>query len=151
MADKMEIRNEIFINAAKDKVWDMLTNPEQTKKYMHGCGAISNWKVGDPLVWNSVWEGKEMTFVKGEIKDIKPASYLAYTTIDPNNPNMPDIPSNYLTVTYSLTEKDGGTQLEVTQGGYETAALGEKRYNEAKEGGGWSSILEQIKTLAEAE
>ncbi|HKR03868.1 MAG TPA: SRPBCC domain-containing protein, partial [Bacteroidia bacterium] len=62
-----------------------------------------------------------------------------------------DVPENYLTVTYSLSEKNGQTIFTVTQGNYATVADGERRYNEAYNGGeGWNPILEQIKKLVEA-
>jgi uncharacterized protein YndB with AHSA1/START domain len=86
--------------------------------------------------------------VKGSIVEIKPNERLVYTVIDPNNPNIPDIPENYLNVTYSLSEANGQTKLTVTQGDYATVADGEKRYKESyNEGLGWDPILVQIKAL----
>jgi len=140
----------IAINADQSKVWDMLVNPEQTKKYMFGCETQSDWEVGSPLLWRMEYEGKELVAVKGNIVDIQPGKFLAYTTIDPNNPNMPDVPENYLTVTYDLKTENGQTVLTVTQGDYNTVADGQKRYDETYNNGeGWNPILVQIKALAE--
>ena len=150
MAQELIVKNDITINAPAATVWDVLTNPEQTKKYMYGCETVSDWKIGSPLLWKGVWDGKEMVAVKGSIVDIQPGSFLAYTTIDPNNPNMSDTPENYLTVTYSLSETNGHTHLIVTQGSYTKVADGEKRYNDAVNAGGWSTLLIQIKNLIEA-
>jgi len=148
----LTITNTIVMNANASKVWDALTNPEQTRKYMFGCETVSDWKAGSPLLWRGSYEGKEMVFVKGDIAEIKPNEYLAYTVIDPNNPNIPDIPENYLTVTYSLSEANGQTTLTVTQGDYATVADGEKRYKESYNNGeGWNPILVQIKKLVEEE
>jgi uncharacterized protein YndB with AHSA1/START domain len=150
MSKELIVKNEIAIHAPASKVWDALTNPAQTKKYMFGCETVSDWKKGSPLLWKGSWEGKEMIFVKGHIVDIEPGKFLAYSTIDPNNPNMPDIPENYLTVTYALNEQEGQTQLTVTQGDYSTVANGEKRYQETYNNGeGWNPILVQIKALVE--
>jgi uncharacterized protein YndB with AHSA1/START domain len=80
-------------------------------------------------------EGKLITFVKGKIVEIRPGEYLAYTVIDPNNPNVPDIPENYLTVTYALEEKDGVTQFKVTQGDYSIVADGQNRYEDSNKVG----------------
>jgi uncharacterized protein YndB with AHSA1/START domain len=149
MNKQLTVKNEISINAPSSKVWDALTNPEQTKKYMFGCEAISDWKPGSPLLWKGIWEGKEMVFVKGKIVKIEPGKFLSYTTIDPNS-TIEDIPENYLTVTYSLSDKNGQTIFTVTQGNYATVADGEKRYNEAYNGGeGWNPILVEIKKLVE--
>lgn len=79
------VKNDIAIYAPASIVWNALTDPVQTKKYMFGCEAISDWKIGSPLLWKGAYEGKEMVFVKGNIIDIQPAKYFAYTVIDPNN------------------------------------------------------------------
>lgn len=143
------VKNTITIDAPAEKVWDALTNPEQTKKYMFGCEALSDWKAGSPLVWKGVFGGVELVAVKGDIVSIKPGKFLAYTVIDPNS-SIPDIPENYLTVTYDLTPENGKTVLTVTQGDYSKVADGEKRYKEAYNNGeGWNPILVQVKQLAE--
>jgi uncharacterized protein YndB with AHSA1/START domain len=144
------VKNTIDINAPASKVWDALTNPVQTKKYMFGCETVSDWKQGSSLEWKGNHEGKEMVFVKGDIVDIMPEKLLAYTVIDPNS-TIEDKPENYLTVRYELEEQDEKTILTVTQGDYSRVADSEKRYNEAYNNGeGWNPILIQIKSLAEA-
>ena len=148
MSTPLIITNDIIINAPAVKVWDVLVNPEQTKKYMHGCAAVSDWQVGSPLLWNAMWEGKETTFVKGNVVAIAPEKHLAYTTIDAMGATE-DIPSNYATVTYSLEEGDDQTVLLVTQGDFAHIVNGEKKYREATEQGGWQSILDEIKKIAE--
>jgi len=69
--------------------------------------------------------------------------------IDPNNTAVPDIPENYLTVTYALEEKDGATLFTVTQGDYSKVADGQNRYDDSNKVGGWQSLLEAIKVLVE--
>ncbi|MFT4032514.1 MAG: SRPBCC domain-containing protein [Siphonobacter sp.] len=145
----LTVENSILINAPIATIWDFLVNPEQTKKYMFGCEPITNWQIGSPLLWKGVFDGHELVAVKGEIVKIDPGSYLAYTVIDPNNPAIPDLPENYLTVTYRLSEQDDQTLLEVSQGDYTHVTEGEKRYNDTIAEGGWQSILEQIKAMAE--
>ena len=149
MSTPLIIKNSISISAPKSKVWDALVNPEQTKKYMYGCEPISDWKPGSDLLWNGVDGDKTITFVKGKILDIRPEEYLSYTVIDPNNTEVPDIPENYLTVTYTLEEKDGETKFSVTQGDYSTVANGQGRYDDTMKVGGWQSILDAIKSLVE--
>ena len=148
MEKNLTVSNSITINAPASKVWDALTNPEQTKKYMFGCEAISDWKPGSTLLWKGNYEGKEMVFVKGNVVSIEPGKFLSYTTIDPNS-SVPDLPENYLTVTYQLSETHYTTVLTVTQGDYATVADGDKRYKETVDGGGWNPILVQIKKLVE--
>jgi uncharacterized protein YndB with AHSA1/START domain len=117
---------------------------------MFGCETVSDWKPGSELLWKGTYEGKEMVFVKGEIVDILPGKHLKYTTIDPNSA-IDDVPENYLWVTYDLISEGPTTKLIVQQGDYSKVAEGERRYQEAYNGGeGWNPILAQIKDLVEA-
>ena len=117
---------------------------------MFGCETVSEWEIGSELLWKAEYEGKEMVFVKGFILDLIPNKLLSYSVFDPNS-SMPDIPENYLTVTYQLVELEGATLLNVTQGDYSKVAEGERRYQESFNGGeGWNPILVNIKQLLEA-
>ncbi|HEV2482948.1 MAG TPA: SRPBCC domain-containing protein [Puia sp.] len=149
MSQPLVVTNTITIHAPATKVWDALTNPEQTKKYMFGCEAQSDWKPGSPLIWKGSFNGVEMIAVKGKVVSIDAPRLLVYTVIDPNNPKIPDLPENYLTVTCKLTERDGQTTLVVSQGDYSTVAEGPDRYKHTVEGGGWDPVLVQIKALCE--
>ncbi|MFI5171753.1 MAG: SRPBCC domain-containing protein [Chitinophagales bacterium] len=147
----MIVKNTISINAPATKVWDALVNPEKTKVYMFGCETVSEWKIGDALDWKGNYEGNDMIFVKGFVLEIKPNQLLKYSVFDPNA-TYPDIPQNYLNVTYTLSEENGQTILTVTQDGFENAAEGEKRFAEASNNGdGWDPILIEIKKLVESE
>ena len=64
---------------------------------------------------------------------------------------MPDVPENYLTVTYKLEKENEHTRLTVTQGDYSKVADGARRYQETYNGGeGWNPILVEIKKIAES-
>ena len=149
--EKKTVQNTITINASAAKVWDVLTNGEQTKKYMFGCETVSDWQPGSPLLWRMHYEGKELVPVKGTVLEIVPNQLLRYTVIDPNAA-YPDTPENHLNVTYRLGEADGATTLTVTQDGFEGAADGDKRYKDVyNKGEGWNPILVQVKDIAEDE
>ena len=148
MANEMKVENSIQIKAPMARVWAALTDPEWTKKYMFNCAVESDWKVGSPVLWKMQHEGKEIIPVKGDVEEIVPGQFLKYTVIDPNM-GIPDIPENYLHVTYALSETKEGTELRVIQDGYEHAARGKERYEESAQAGGWSSILNVIKELLE--
>jgi len=150
MNQPLIVTNSISINAPAEKVWDALTNPQQTKKYMFGCETVSDWKKGSPLLWKMQLDGKEFIAVKGVITEIDPGKFLSYTTIDPNS-GIEDTPGNYLNVNYSLSAENGQTLLSVSQGDYSKVGDGEKRYQETVEGVGWTPILDQIKKLVESD
>jgi uncharacterized protein YndB with AHSA1/START domain len=149
MSQPLIVKNSITIHAPAAKVWNALTNPAETKKYMFGCEALSDWKESSPLIWKGNFNGVELVAVKGTILKIRPGSYLEYTVIDPNNPKIPDLPENYLTVTCELVEQDGITTLTTTQGDYNTVAEGADRYKHTVDGGGWEPILQAIKAQVE--
>lgn len=149
MSTPLVVKSEITIEAPIEKVWEALTKPEWTKQYMFGCEALSDWKEGSPLIWKGNFNGVELVAVKGTIKKIRPGQYLEYTVIDPNNPRIPDLPDNYLTVICELSETSGVTTLIATQGDYNTVAEGADRYKHSLDGGGWTPILEAIKAQVE--
>lgn len=144
------VTNTIAINAPIAKVWDVLVNPNETKKYMFGCETVSDWKIGSELLWRGSYEGKEMVFVSGYVLEMNAPLRLKYSVIDPNAP-YPKTPENHLNVTYELSEHNGVTTLTVTQDGFENAADGEKRYVDVSNNGdGWNPVLKEIKKVAEA-
>lgn len=144
------VENTIVINAPASRVWEVLTDPAETAKYMFGCKATSDWKAGSELTWPGTYEGKEMVFVTGHVLEIDAPRLLVYSVIDPNAA-YPKTPENHLKVKYALTESNGATQLTVSQYGFEEAADGEKRYTEIyNKGEGWNPILDGIKKIAEA-
>ncbi len=146
MSEEMIVSDSITIDAPPSRVWETLVNPAMTRKYMFDCEALSEWEPGSPLEWKGAGDGK--VYVKGMVVEIEKEKFLRYTVFDPNG-GMKDIPSNYLTVTYSLSEKGGKTQLDVSQGDYSKVENGRKRYEETVNG--WGTILQKIKEIAEAD
>ncbi len=143
------IENSIIIHASIERVWNTLTKPEETRKYMFGCETVSDWNVGSSLVWRGEYEGKLMDFVVGKILVLEPLKKLVYSTFDPFS-TIENIPQNYLHVSYKLEEIPEGVLFRVTQGDYDEVADGDRRYQEAWNNGlGWSPILAEIKKVAE--
>ncbi len=149
MQHQLILRDSISINAPASVVWDILVNPQETKKYMFGCSAMSDWKIDSPLLWTANIDGADRVFVKGNIVELEQHRFLAYTTIDPHS-RIEDIPENYLTVTYELSVENEHTILIITQGDFAVVEDGERRFGEAVKEGGWNPILVQIKHIAES-
>jgi len=144
MEKELFLKKEITINAPVSKVWEALTKPELTRKYMFECDAISEWKKGSPLIWQGHQDGR--VYVKGSIVNIEPQKLLQFTTFDPNS-KLPDIASNYVTVTYKLSSENGKTKLTVTDGDFAKVDDGEKRFQESI--GGWEATLPKLKETVE--
>ncbi len=126
------IKTSIDVAAPVSKVWEALTNPALTPKYMYGCEAISDWKIGSPLIWKSVTDG--IVYVTGNVKVFEPNRRLDYTVFDPNS-TMEDIPENHLTMTFELSENNGNAHVDISMGDFSTVANGEARYEDSIKGG----------------
>lgn len=107
------IRKSIFLKAAPAKVWEYLTDPEKLAIWFHrpettlakGDYAMSGVKSGEKLMW-------------GRVLVAEPFERLEYTfTIAP----MGDATS---TVSWTLSEVAGGTQLSLVHEGLPQGAEG---------------------------
>jgi len=110
----------ILINAAASKVWEALTNPVMIKQYLFGTDAKSDWKVGSPITYSGMGEGKAYED-KGIILKIEPNKILetSYWSVAFG---LADDPANYKKVSYVLVEKDGQTELTIAQDNNKTEA-----------------------------
>lgn len=143
----MIIKKEVVFRAPTTAVWDLITNPEMTKQYMFGCEVLSNWNIGDEIIWKGLAEdGNEIIYVKGEITEIDPGRKVSFTMFDPNM-GIKDIPENYVNLTYELIEVAKGTKLTLIQGDFAGAENASKRYEESN--GGWGMVIPLMEKLME--
>src|SRR6266542_1798283 len=101
------------ISATRDKVWKALTTPDLIKQWFFGVDTESDWKVGSPLIHTGEWQGKPYVD-KGEILSYEPPRLLVHTHWSDLSGN-PDTPENYQEVTCALQERDGMTELTITE------------------------------------
>ncbi len=142
------IRKMIDVDAPVETLWKVLTENSFIQQYMFGCVAETDWRAGSPLLWKGVADGK--VYVKGDVVAVDAPNRLEYTIIDPEHPEIPDIPENYLTMKCFLRRRgEGGSTLEITQGDYSTVANGQERYQHSLDAD--DHILVAIKNLAEAQ
>lgn len=110
--DDYKKTRKIVLNALPDSVWDALTNPQQTRKYMFNCSVNSTWQVESPITWQGNFEGYE-SGERGVILECEPEKILKYSSIDPNF-GIEILPENYLHITYHLTRIGEQTELVMT-------------------------------------
>ena len=142
MPNPLTARATITINAPASKVWSALTQPELIKKYLFGTEAISDWKVGSPLVFKGVWEGKEY-MDKGVILRFEPEKVFEYTYLSSFS-GLEDRPDNYNTITFEFDVKGGQTELRIRQSNIKT----EQAQKHSQEN--WGGVLKMMKELVEA-
>ena len=129
----------IEIKASPARVWQALTDPDEIKKYWFGTTAKSDWKVGSPITFTGVWEGKEYED-KGVIVKNEQQKVLQYTYWS-NFTGKADTPENYDTVTFELESDGKVTNLAISQTSDEA---GRKKSEE-----NWQQLLESIKSALE--
>jgi uncharacterized protein YndB with AHSA1/START domain len=113
MDKKLIAKASVSIDAATEKVWDALVNPEAIRQYMFGTEVITDWRTGSPIVWRGKWGGKQYED-KGVVLRFEPGRAIQYSHFSPFT-GCPDIPENYHTVTVELSGEGDQTRISLTQ------------------------------------
>jgi uncharacterized protein YndB with AHSA1/START domain len=129
------------INGSKQAVWNALTNPEKVKQYFFGTSLICDWKVGNPIRFTGEWDGKAYED-KGTVMEYQHESRLTYDYYSAFS-GQPDMPENYQTITYEVSEKDGTTTLVITQSNCRSEEV--KAHSEQN----WKMVMDGMKKLVE--
>ena len=129
------------IHAPAKKVWHTLTDPTTIKQYMFGSDVVTDWKVGSPIVYRGMWEGKPFED-KGKIVAVEPEKRLVFTHWSPLS-GTPDTPDNYHTVTYVLTPNADSTEIILSQ---DKNASPKERDHSTKN---WQTVLDGMKKILE--
>lgn len=141
MENNLTLEVSTLINASKSVVWKALTDPEQIKKYLFGTETISDWKIGSPITFSGVWEGKPY-IDKGTILQIEKEKILKYNYWSSFS-GTEDVPANYANITYSLKEKDGQTMFTILQDGIKTKEA--RDHSEQN----WRMVMNSLKEFLE--
>jgi uncharacterized protein YndB with AHSA1/START domain len=133
--------SSITIDASVEDVWKALTTPELIKQWFFGVDTETDWKVGSPLVHRGEYQGKPYVD-KGEIVRFDPPKLLVHTHWSDLS-GKPDSPEHYQEVTWALSERDGATELTISERNLpseEAKAVSEQ---------GWKTVLNNLKDLLE--
>ena len=141
MANDFVAKASTTIQANAAEVWDALIDPAKIHEYMFGTNVSSDWKVGSPIIYKGVYEGKAYQD-KGEVLKAEPEKILLMTHWSPLS-GTPDTPENYHQVKYELSPENGGTQLTITQ---DNNSSEEEQAQNSKF---WQTALDSIKKLLE--
>ena len=128
---------EIEIAATPERIWDAITDPQQTRQYFYGALSKSDWTVGSS--WTSESEEGEV-YLDGEILEIDPPRRLVHTLRVVQDPIAAgEAPS---TVEWQITPLGDKCRLTMTHTGRGPATI---EYTS----GGWNTILGGLKELLE--
>jgi uncharacterized protein YndB with AHSA1/START domain len=141
MKQNITTKATLTIHAPATRVWDALTKPELIKKYFFGTNVVTDWKVGSPIHYRGEWQGRSYED-KGKIVEVEREKRLVSTHWSPLA-GVPDSPENYHTVTYTLSEHDGKTDVTIMQDN--NASEEEKLHSEEN----WKMVLSGMKKLLE--
>ena len=132
----------ITINALPAAVWKALTTPELMKQWFFGTETETDWTVGGPIVHRGEYNGQPYVD-KGTILAFEPERLLVHTHWSSVS-GVPDEPENYQTVSWALTEKDGQTELTVTDDNIRSEDA------RATSDQGWETALAALKEQVES-
>jgi len=131
----------ITINAPASRVWDALTKPDLIKLYLFGTQVTTDWRVGSPITYQGMWEGKAYKD-KGQVLQVEPGKLLV-STFWSSLSGLPDVPENYQTVRYELSAEGNGVRLTITQDNNHSQ---EEADHSAQN---WKTVLDGIRKLLE--
>src|SRR5688572_149889 len=133
--------SSVAIDVPPDEVWRALTTPELIKRWFFGVDTETDWKQGSPIVHTGAWQGKPYVD-KGEIVRIEPPHLLVHTHWSDLS-GEPDSPEHYQEVIWEVAERNGGSELTITERNLPS--------DEAKEASdqAWSMVLQNLKGMLE--
>jgi uncharacterized protein YndB with AHSA1/START domain len=129
------------INATQDEVWKALTTPDVIKQWFFGVETETDWKVGSPLIHRGEYQGKPYVD-KGEILRFDPPKLLVHTHWSDIS-GKPDRPENYQEVEWALSDRDGKTELTITERNLPSEEA------KATSEDSWKTVLKSLKELLE--
>ncbi len=129
-----------IIKAPVEQVWEALTNPAIVKAYFFGSNLITDWKIGHSISFEGEYEGKPYQD-KGIVQTFVPLQALSFSYLSEWS-GLPDIPENYLLVSYEVQAVPEGTALTITQTNYD-----EERVKHSEEN--WAMVIDGLKKIVE--
>ena len=129
---------QVEIATTAERLWQAITDPEQTRRYWYGALSISDWQVGSRWVSQSA-DGE--VYLDGEILEIDPPQRLVHTFHVVHEPEAAaEAPSR---IEWEITPIGDRCRLTITHTGRGPATI-------AYTGGGWETILGGLKDLLES-
>ena len=128
------------INASLNSVWNALTLPELTEKYMYGCQLYAEWTPGKRAVWKAQnREGFWEDHVEAEVLVYQPKTHLAFKIMHQATKDYPAAVSEFH---FYLDSNEEAVHLRIEQGDFTTITQGLERGKKCQEG--WEYVLPNL-------
>jgi uncharacterized protein YndB with AHSA1/START domain len=137
----LSLTSSITIHAPIEDVWRAVTTPALIKQWFFGVDTETDWTVGSPLVHRGEYGGKPYED-RGEILQFDPPKLLVHTHWSDLS-GKPDSPEHYQEVSWALAERNGATDLTITERNLpseEGKAVSEES---------WRTVLENLRAVLE--
>ena len=133
---KPELEYQAYIRTTPERLWEAITDPEQTRRYFYGLAVTSDWKPGSSL--KHVMPDGKSTTIEGKVLEIEPGRKLVHTFA---TTGVSDAPSR---VTWAIEPIGQVTLLTITHDGFEGET---QTYRSVARG--WNPVVSGLKTLLE--
>jgi uncharacterized protein YndB with AHSA1/START domain len=134
---------ETVISADIGAVWEILVNPTRTGELFWGSTVESDFKVGSPIVWKGMWEGKPFED-RGVIKQVRRNALLQYTHWSTATGSAEDEGSHNL-LTFRLSQEKQGVRVVLQHENIATKEM--KEHSEQM----WNQLLGNLKKMVHSE
>jgi hypothetical protein len=145
MADTSVARYTIsvdaFVRGPAGKAWDILVNPVKVGALFWDCTVEGDFKVGSPIVWKGMWDGKPFED-SGTIKKREENALLQFTHWTPTS-GTPDDEAHRHLLTFRLAPENGGVRVMLQHENIPTLAM--KEHSEPM----WRQLLERMRAMIE--
>lgn len=142
-----ELSNQTFvyttyIRTNPERLWQALTNSEDTERYFFGSKLQSSWKLGE----NVSFFREEKLDVTGELVEVIPYEKLSYTWSAPEDPTLRNEPS---VVIFSLKEMDDTVKLTLIHSNLAESDIVDASDTFLGANNGWPAIMSNLKSYLE--
>lgn len=139
------IEKEIMIAAPIERVWNVITQPEHVGVWFGDAGAEIDLRPGGAITFT--W--KQWGTHRAVVEKVDEPHYFSYRWEGPGDASIED--GNATLVEFSLSEKDAGTLLKVTESGFGALPVPPEEQAKYAEQNteGWAAELAELVTYAE--
>jgi uncharacterized protein YndB with AHSA1/START domain len=132
---KPKLEYQAYIRTTPQKLWQAITDPDQTRQYFYGLAVESDWKPGSSIK-HLLPDGKSQ--IEGKVLAVDPGKKIIHTFATTGEPDAPT------RVTWQLEPMGSVTLLTLTHDDFDGET---KTYQSVARG--WNPVVSGLKTLLE--